>query len=167
MKKLLFAMVATVAFTVVGAAGGAASFAVGSAKADLVAGSTRLALSAHNGALAIPVPADCSATGHLNYSSELGVRLSANVITLTILPGLAGGGSARIVGEVTKVTPGFGISVGDWAVFDVTDSNMHPDGFGDSFLFEGITSELICYPPIAGAPITKGNIVVKAGSLVP
>jgi hypothetical protein len=174
MKKLLFAIVACaiVAFSFNAAAGAernAASFAVGSAKADFFVGTQHIAFSAHNGALSPPFPADCSAKGHLNYTiAEVGFSLSADVVELTIDPGVNGGGLAFIVGEITNVTPGFGISEGQFAWFDVVDANMHPDGTGDQFLFENVTSvQPICLNGIPGNPITSGNIVVKAGSLVP
>jgi hypothetical protein len=174
MRKLFLVMVASaiVALSVMAAAAGArnsASFAVGSAKADFFVGSQHVAFSAHNGALAFPTPTDCSATGHLNYTvSELGFSLSEDVVMLTIDPGVSGGGLAFIVGQVTKVTPGFGISPGDYAWFDVQDSNMHPDGTGDTFFFEAVSpTPPPCFNGLVGQPITSGNIVVKAGSLVP
>jgi len=173
MRRFVFAMVASaiLAVSAIAAAGarGPASFAVGGATADFFVGSQHVAFSAHNGALSPPFPSDCSAKGHLNHTiSDLGFSLSMDVVMLTIDPGVNGGGLAFLVGKVTKVTPGFGISEGDFAWYDVQDGNMQPDGTGDTFFFENVTAiPPPCLNGLPGFPVTSGNIVVKAGALLP
>jgi len=173
MRKLFLALVASavLALGVIASAGAdrnAASFAVGGATADFFFGTQHYAFSAHNGSLAFS-GGDCSAKGHLNWTiSDLDFALSGDVVMLTITPGANGGGLAFVVVQITNVTPGFGFSAGDYALFDFGDSNMHPDGTGDTVFFEGSSpAPPPCYNGAPGFPITSGNIVVKAGSLVP
>ena len=175
MKRLCFALLAlvAVALATVGAASaarGAGPFATGSGKADVFAGEEHLAFTAHNGAL--PFGPSCAATGQLNYTSPT-QDFKADVTGMGIIPAAGGGGTAFISATVTKsanppvpfVTPG----VGDSVFFDVTDSNQHPDGTGDSLLFEATLpgSQTLCLNGLAGHPLTSGNIIVKADELLP
>ena len=59
--------------------------------------------------------------------------------------------------------------VGDSVFFDVTDANQHPDGTGDSLLFEATLpgSQTFCINGIAGHALTSGNFIVKASELLP
>jgi hypothetical protein len=177
MKKLLLVTLASAVVAlslVVGAGardGNGASFAVGSAQSDLFVGTDHFAFSAHNGVLSTPFPvypAECAAKGHLNYTTTAGIDISADVIGLTITPGATGGGFAFIIGQVTKAS-GLPIGPGAFVWFDVSDSDMHPDGTGDTFFFEGFSpvTPPPCFDGLPGRPVTSGNVVVKAGSLLP
>jgi hypothetical protein len=72
------------------------------------------------------------------------------------------GNGASFVGRIekSKTTPNL---VGSFANFDVVD-NDQPPGNGadpDQFLFAGISSISNCGLPLAGNPLTSGNIVVN------
>jgi hypothetical protein len=149
-------MIAVTLSTVAAARGPANEFAAGSAKTEaaLFVGDEHVSFSAHN----VPGPPDsCDATGHIVYKSE-SAEFRVKVVELTII-----GNAAFFGGPVTKSASG-GVEVGDSAYFDVTDSGM-PGGTGDTFIFElhvsGVVGTL-CFPPVLGQPITKGNIVIKA-----
>jgi hypothetical protein len=164
MRKLLAISAAlTLAFAVSGGAGArgpTSEFAFGSARTDtsVVTDLEHASFSAHS--IAGP-PGSCNATGHIVYKSGF-YDFSADIVRLVVeeAPPTA---SAFLVGEVTRVAPGSGF-VGEYAWFDAVDSRM-PGGQGDQFLLESPEQESApCFVPLAGHPITSGNIVIKTAA---
>jgi len=148
--------------SVAAARGPANEFAAGSAKSEaaLFFGDEHASFSAHN----VPgPPGTCDATGQIVYKSDL-AEFTAKIDELTIV-----GSGAFFGGDITKVVSG-AVAVGDTVWFDATDSGM-PGGTGDTFLWEflqpgGFPGDL-CFTPIAGHPITQGNIVIKTTGPLP
>ena len=128
-------------------------FAVGSARTDidLVVVDEHASFSAHN------TGAGCGATGQIVFD-EPTLAFTAKIDVLVIM-----GRAAYFGGTITKAQRG-PVAVGEAAYFDAVDSQQ-PGGVGDEFTLEVLSpsANSDCLHPIAGLPITRGNVVIKGG----
>ena len=161
MKRRYLLGSALVAVVVALAAGNASArnatneFAVGSAKTDidLVVVDEHASFSAHNTGVG------CAATGQIVYDQPT-LAFTAKIDVLVVM-----GPAAYFGGTITKVQRG-PVAVGESAYFDALDSQQ-PGGAGDEFTLEVLLPmpNPACLPPIAGLPITRGNVVIKGDGL--
>jgi hypothetical protein len=160
--KRRYLLVSALGAVVVALAAGNASarsttneFAVGSAKTDidLVVVDEHASFSAHNTGVG------CAATGQIVYDQPT-LAFTAKIDVLVVM-----GPAAYFGGPITKVQRG-PVAVGESAYFDALDSQQ-PGGVGDEFTLETLlpSSNPACLPPIAGFPITRGNVVIKGDGL--
>jgi hypothetical protein len=160
--KRRFFLVVALAGIAVASAGGTASargpaneFAVGSAKTDvaIALADMHASFSAHSTGVG------CGASGQIVYEQST-LAFTANVDVLVIV-----GRGAYFGGNITKVKRG-PVTVGEAAYFDAFDSQQ-PGGLGDEFVLEVLlpSPSPLCLPPIAGMPITSGNVVIQGQGL--
>jgi|GEM_PF-4315671 len=114
---------------------------------------------------AIGTGVGCEATGNLTYRYSV-YDYTASVERLTVV-----GQHATFWGPITKVgkdnPPQY--TVGKWVSFNVFDSTQ-PDGTGDGFNSRGVFGDVPEGCPINEftiVPITKGDVIVKPGVVIP